>query len=45
MGEYKIEKERESVPIADTVAAMKELIDAGKIRYYGLSNETTYGVC
>ena len=45
MGEYKLEKERESIPIAETVAAMKELIDAGKIKYYGLSNETTYGVC
>ena len=24
---------------------MKELIDAGKIKHYGLSNETTFGVC
>ena len=44
--EYKKDNERPSpVPIAETVSAMKELIDAGKIRYYGLSNETTYGVC
>ena len=43
--EYKKELERpDPVPIAETVAAMKELIDAGKIRYYGLSNETTYGL-
>jgi aryl-alcohol dehydrogenase-like predicted oxidoreductase len=24
---------------------MKALIDAGKIKFWGLSNETTYGVC
>ena len=24
---------------------LKELIDEGKIRHYGLSNETTFGVC
>lgn len=42
---YNIDNERDSIPISETVAAMKELIDAGKIRYYGLSNETTYGVC
>lgn len=42
---YNIDNERDSIPIAETVAAMKELIDAGKIRYYGLSNESTYGLC
>jgi len=31
--------------IKETVAALGELIAAGKIRHYGLSNETTYGVC
>ena len=33
------------VPIEETAAALKELLDAGKIRAYGLSNETSYGVC
>jgi len=43
---YNVEKEREnSVPIKDQVAALGELIAAGKIRHYGLSNETTFGVC
>eukprot|EP00928_Gymnodinium_smaydae_P055366 TRINITY_DN38927_c0_g1_i1.p1 TRINITY_DN38927_c0_g1~~TRINITY_DN38927_c0_g1_i1.p1 ORF type:complete len:455 (-),score=60.39 TRINITY_DN38927_c0_g1_i1:38-1213(-) len=43
---YDVAKERpDSVAIEETVLAMKELIDAGKIRYYGLSNETTFGVC
>ena len=42
---YDPSKERDAVPIKDTVAALGELIAAGKIRHYGLSNETTYGVC
>lgn len=44
--EYNKDLERpDNVPISETVGAMKELIDAGKIRYYGLSNESTFGVC
>ena len=31
-------------PIAETVAALDELVQAGKIRSYGLSNETPWGV-
>lgn len=42
---YDPSKERDAVPIKETVAALGELIEAGKIRHYGLSNETTYGVC
>ena len=38
-------KEKAGPPIAEQVAAMAALIDAGKIRYYGLSNETAWGVC
>lgn len=30
--------------LRETLAAFKELLDAGKIRAYGLSNETAYGV-
>ena len=37
-------KERESVPSEETVAAIKELIDSGRIRIWGSSNETTFGV-
>ena len=33
------------VPILETASALKDLIDEGKIRYIGLSNESTYGVC
>jgi len=42
---YNPAKERNAVPIEETVGALKQLIDAGKIKHYGLSNETTYGVC
>ena len=42
---YDPKQERDAVPIKETVAALGELIAAGKIRHYGLSNETTYGVC
>ena len=42
---YDPTKERDAVPIKETVAALGELIAAGKIRHYGLSNETTFGVC
>jgi len=42
---YNPAKERDAVPIEETVAALKELIDAGKILNYGLSNETCFGVC
>ncbi len=35
----------ENASIAETVAAMAELIQCGKIRAYGLSNETPWGVC
>lgn len=35
----------ESVHFRDTLLAIKQLLDAGKIRAYGLSNETSFGVC
>ena len=33
-----------SVPLEETLSAMKELVDAGKVRAVGLSNETPWGV-
>lgn len=36
--------EDNSVPLEETLSAMKELIDAGKVRAIGLSNETPWGV-
>jgi aryl-alcohol dehydrogenase-like predicted oxidoreductase len=35
----------DAVPIAETAAALRDLLEAGKIRYIGLSNESTFGVC
>ncbi|MFO7188826.1 MAG: aldo/keto reductase [Pseudomonadota bacterium] len=34
-----------ATPIIEQVEAMDALVRAGKIRYWGLSNETTWGVC
>lgn len=36
--------DEDSVPISETLAAMAELIKAGKIRAFGVSNETAWGV-
>ncbi|MFO1323942.1 MAG: aldo/keto reductase [Burkholderiales bacterium] len=38
-------KERPGPPIREQVEGMAALIRAGRIRHYGLSNETTWGVC
>jgi aryl-alcohol dehydrogenase-like predicted oxidoreductase len=38
-------KEREAVPILEQIEAMASAIKAGKIRAYGLSNETAFGLC
>lgn len=34
----------DSIPIRETAAALKQLIEEGKVRYIGLSNESPYGV-
>jgi len=36
--------EEDSVPIEDTLHTLNELVEAGKIRYIGISNETPWGV-
>ncbi len=38
-------KEKGGPPISEQVEGMAAMIAAGKIRHYGLSNETTWGVC
>ena len=38
-------REGDEISIFETASALKELIDEGKIRYIGLSNESTFGVC
>lgn len=41
---YDPSKWRPSVPIVEQLKAFQELIDEGKVRYIGVSNETSYGV-
>ncbi|KAG2488598.1 hypothetical protein HYH03_012917 [Edaphochlamys debaryana] len=41
---YDPAREWESVPIEEQLRALQELVEAGKVRYVGLSNETSYGV-
>lgn len=43
-GAYDVERESGAVSFEEQVAAMDELIREGKIRNYGLSNETAWGV-
>jgi aryl-alcohol dehydrogenase (NADP+) len=43
--EFDPAKERQGPGIPEQVEAMGALIKAGKIRYYGLSNESAWGVC
>ena len=43
--EFDRAKETEGPSIDEQVEGMAALIDAGKIRHYGLSNETAWGVC
>ena len=42
--EFNPRKERLSIAIEDTLAALGELIDAGKIGHIGVSNESAWGV-
>jgi len=44
-GEFDPSKERDGPSIREQVEGMAALIAQGRIRYYGLSNETTWGVC
>ena len=43
--EFDPAKETVGPPIREQVEGMAALIEAGKIRHYGLSNETAWGVC
>jgi aryl-alcohol dehydrogenase (NADP+) len=43
--EFDPSKEKGGPSIHQQVQGMAEMIKAGKIRYYGLSNETSWGVC
>jgi aryl-alcohol dehydrogenase-like predicted oxidoreductase len=40
---YKHQPDAQTIPIAETLEVLHDLIKAGKIRHYGLSNETPWG--
>ncbi len=42
---FEPQNEREMVAIADQLATFAELIQTGKIRHLGVSNETPWGIC
>lgn len=42
---YDASKERDSIPFKEQLEGLKAVVDAGKVRYVGVSNETPYGVC
>lgn len=41
---YQVDPEEKQTPIIETLQALSELIKEGKIRYIGVSNETSWGV-
>lgn len=41
---YEHRPEHDGTPIEETLAVLKSLVDAGKIRYIGVSNETPWGL-
>ncbi|MCE8020679.1 NADP(H)-dependent aldo-keto reductase [Halomonas sp. MCCC 1A11036] len=41
---YEHDEEEEAIPLEETLGVLKELVDAGKVRAIGLSNETPWGV-
>ncbi|MEO8344789.1 MAG: aldo/keto reductase [Betaproteobacteria bacterium] len=43
--EFDRTKEKDGPSIREQVEGMADMIKAGKIRYYGLSNETAWGLC
>ena len=45
IAEYEQRHSTPPVPFEEQLSAMQELIQAGKIRYVGVSNETPYGLC
>ncbi|SIS86240.1 NADP(H)-dependent aldo-keto reductase [Neptunomonas antarctica] len=42
--DYKHDASKDGTPIIETLKVLKELVDEGKIRYIGLSNESPWGV-
>lgn len=44
-GPYDVSKEREGdIPFEEQLRGLQDVVQAGKVRYVGVSNETSYGV-
>ncbi len=43
--QFDVSKEKESTPILEQIEALAAAMKAGRIRAYGLSNETAFGLC
>jgi len=43
-GSFDLEKMRDAEPFESQLSALKELVDSGKVRHIGVSNETSFGV-
>jgi aryl-alcohol dehydrogenase-like predicted oxidoreductase len=44
VGVWPAERDSDETPIAETIAVFDELVKSGKIRHFGLSNESSWGV-
>ena len=44
IGDWPVARDADETPIAETLAVFDELVKAGKIRHFGLSNESSWGV-
>ena len=41
---YRHDENKEAIPLEETLASLKALLEVGKIRHWGLSNETPWGL-
>jgi aryl-alcohol dehydrogenase-like predicted oxidoreductase len=44
VGNWPAPRDADETPIAETIAVLEELVQSGKIRHFGLSNESSWGV-
>lgn len=44
VGNWPAERHEDETPIAETLGVLDELVKAGKIRHFGLSNESSWGI-
>jgi aryl-alcohol dehydrogenase-like predicted oxidoreductase len=44
VGAWPAERDADETPIAETMAVFDELVKSGKVRHFGLSNESSWGV-